>query len=320
MASNTEYVLNRLVQLPIVLFIVSVIVFLLIHIPPGDPARVVLGEYATQEAIEAFRQEHHLNEPLYTQYVLWLQDILSGSLGNSVTTGQPIGELIRARLPVTITLMITSLSLAVSISLIAGYVSAVNQYNWKDQVATVLAFIGLSIPNFFLAIILIRVLAVDLRLLPISANEQLFQDPVLTAKVFIMPSIALGTALAAQTTRLLRSEMLEIFSKEYVLVARAKGMPQKIVNRYIVFKNALTPVITIVALQTGTLLGGAVVIEEVFALPGIGRLLFEMVLRDDFPVIQILVLFFAVVFIATNLVADLLYGYIDPRIRRSGNE
>lgn len=316
---NINYIISRLAQVPIVLFLLSIIVFMLIHIPPGDPAQVLLGPYAPPESIEAFREAHNLDEPLHMQYLLWLQGVLTGSLGKSITSTRPVFDLIAGRLPVTITLMTTSLIVAVSIALPAGYISAVNQYEWKDHVATVFAFLGLSIPNFFLAILLIKFLAVEFNVLPISPSTNLFQDPVETAKVFIMPSLALGTALSAQTTRLLRSSMLEVFSQEYVRVARAKGLSKRAVNRYIVFRNALIPVITIVALQAGFLLGGTVVIEQVFALPGIGRLMFSSVTSNDFPVVQALVLFFGTMFIIINLVADILYVFIDPRIQYGGD-
>jgi peptide/nickel transport system permease protein len=223
------------------------------------------------------------------------------------------------RLPVTFALAFGAITLSVSIALPAGYISAVNQYSWKDHVATLFAFLGLSIPNFFLGILLIQVLALHFGLLPITGTN-IFETPMKAIRILTMPVIALGTALAAQTTRLLRSSMLDAFSQEYVRVARAKGMSQKIVNRYIVFKNALIPVITIVALQFGFLLGGTVVIEEVFALPGLGRLMLTAVSNRDLPVMQATVLFFTLVFVTVNLVADILYAYIDPRIKYGGEE
>jgi peptide/nickel transport system permease protein len=221
------------------------------------------------------------------------------------------------RLPVTFALATGSIIVSVSIALPAGYMSAVNQYSWKDHLSTIFAFLGLSIPNFFLAIILIQIFSVNLGWLPITSTD-IFQGPITAIRILILPVIALGTALAAQTMRLLRSSMLEAFSEEYVRVARAKGLPQKMVNRYIVFKNALIPVITIVALQFGFLLGGTVVIEEVFALPGLGRLMLTSVSNRDLPVLQATLLFFTLVFITVNLIADLLYAYVDPRIKYGG--
>jgi peptide/nickel transport system permease protein len=312
-----RYVLRRLLQFPVVLLLASMMIFFIIHLPQGDPSDLVLGVGASEEQIQAFKERYHLNEPVYIQYLIWLKGILSGSLGTSIFTFQPVTEMIRERLPVTFALASGAILISVSIAFPAGYLSAVDQYSWKDHAATLFAFLGLSIPNFFLAILLIQVLSLQFGLLPITGTN-IFGSPLQTIRVLIMPVIALGTALAAQTTRLLRSSMLDAFSQEYVRVARAKGMPQKIVNRYIVFKNALIPVITIVALQFGFLLGGTVVIEEVFALPGLGRLMLTSVLNRDLPVMQATVLLFTFVFVTVNLLADLLYAYIDPRIKYGG--
>lgn len=314
-----RYVLRRLIQFPVVMFLASVVIFLVIHLPQGGPSDLVLGVGATEEQILRFQARYHLNEPLYIQYLIWLEGVLTGSLGQSIFTYQPVSEMMIERLPVTFALAIGSIIVSVSIALPAGYISAVNQYSWKDHISTLFAFLGLSIPNFFLAIILIQIFAVELGWLPITGTN-IFQSPINAIVVLTMPVIALGTALAAQTMRLLRSSMLEIFSEEYVRVARAKGLPQKIVNRYVVFKNALIPVITIVALQFGFLLGGTVVIEEVFALPGLGRLMLTAVNNRDLPVLQGTLLFFTAVFITVNLIADLLYAYIDPRIKHGGEE
>lgn len=312
-----QLIVRRLLQIPIILFLVSIIVFLMIHLIPGGPIEGLLGQFASEEVKESMRAQYHLDEPLHIQYWLWLTGVLKGSLGESIITNQPVSNMIISRLPVTLTLVISSLTLSVIIALPAGYISAIHQYEWKDYFATILAFLGLSIPNFFLAIILIKLFSLSLGILPITSSN-LFGNPIETAKVFIMPTIALGTAIAAQTTRLLRSEMLEIFNEDYVRVSRAKGLSDKVVNKYIIFRNALIPIITIVALQFGFLLGGTIVIEQVFALPGLGRLMLKSVLRRDFPVIQAIVLIYATGFIFANLIADILYGYVDPRIRYGG--
>ena len=315
-----DYIVRRLAQIPVVLFLVSLIIFFIIHLPEGGPARTLLGVGAPESMIEAFREQYHLDKPLHEQYLIWIKGVLSGSLGTSIYTGQPVGEMILNRLPVTFALATFSITIAISIALPAGYISAVEHYSWKDHLATTLAFLGLSIPNFFLAILLMKIFGVELGLLPISGGTTLFQDPFHTFKVFVLPAIALGTALAAQTTRMLRSSMLEIFSEDYVMVARARGLPATFVNRYVVFKNALIPVITIVALQFGFLLGGTVIIEHVFALPGLGQLMLNSVNNRDYPVMQVLVLFFAVSFILINLIADIMYTYVDPRIRYGGGD
>lgn len=315
-----NYVVQRTLQIPVVLFIISVVVFGVIHLPRGGPIELVAGR-ATDAIVADLRAQYHLDEPLYIQYFLWLEQLASGSLGESIIARQPVLDMIASRLPVTLFLAFSSSVLAVLIALPTGYISAVEQYSWKDHVATILAFIGLSIPNFFLGILLITVFSVELGWLPITPGRDPFATLVKTVQVFAMPTVALGTAMSAQTTRILRSSMLDVYSENYVQVARAKGLPQKVVNRTIVFKNALIPVITVVALQMGYALGATVIVEEVFALPGLGRLMVQSVLKRDFPVIQAIVLFYAVVYLLLNFTADVLYGVIDPRIRYgSGTE
>lgn len=314
-----NFVFRRVLQIPVVMFIVSIIVFYVIHLPQGGPEDLLAGR-ATEEALQQFKAQYQLDEPLYVQYLAWIKTILGGSLGTSIYSQQSVSALILSRLPVSFVLGVSSVMLAVLIALPAGYISAVEQYTWKDHTATVLAFVGLSIPNFFLAILLIRLFSVDLGWLPITAGGALFVDWVQTVKSFILPTVALGTALAAHTTRILRSSMIDVFSQDYVRVARAKGIPRGVVNRTIVFKNALIPVITIVALQMGYVLGATVVIEQVFALPGVGRLMLDSVLRRDYAVMQSVVLLYAFVFLMLNLTADVLYGLIDPRIRYGGEQ
>jgi peptide/nickel transport system permease protein len=309
-----NYLVRRTMQMPVVLFLVSIAVFGAIHIPRGGPIELIAGR-ATDTMINQLRSQYHLNEPLYVQYGLWLQDVLAGSLGQSITRPQTVNELLVSRLPVTLFLAFTSSLLAVLIAIPAGYISAVDQYSWKDNAATLIAFIGLSIPNFFLAVLLIKLFSVELAWLPIIVGDNPWGGPVEVLKAFALPTIALGTAMAAQTTRILRSSMLDIYSENYVQVARAKGLTMKTINRSIVFKNALIPVITVVALQMGYALGATVIIEEVFALPGLGRLVLDAVIERDFPVIQAGVMFYAVAYLLLNFTADVLYGFIDPRIR-----
>lgn len=309
-----NYLVRRTMQMPVVLFLVSIAVFGAIHVPRGGPIELIAGR-ATDTMINQLRDQYHLNEPLYVQYGLWLQSVLSGSLGESITRPQTVNELLVSRLPVTLFLAFTSSMLAVLIAIPAGYISAVDQYSWKDNVATLVAFIGLSIPNFFLAVLLIKLFSVELGWLPIIVGNDPWGGPVEVVTSFALPTIALGTAMAAQTTRILRSSMLDIYSENYVQVARAKGLTTRTINRSIVFKNALIPVITVVALQMGYALGATVIIEEVFALPGLGRLVLNAVIERDFPIIQAGVMFYAVAYLLLNFTADVLYGFIDPRIR-----
>jgi len=315
-AGMRRFLIRRLLQVPLVLFLVSVIIFLLIHVPEGGPADLLAAKGAEETMIAEFKETYNLNEPLYVQYLTWVQSVLSGSLGQSIQKSRPVSGMIANRLPVTMSLAFGSTVLAVAIALPAGYISAVERSTWKDDVATVVAFLGISIPNFLLGILLIRFVSLELNLLPITGEVDPFGTPIESIRVLLLPSIALGTAMAAQITRICRSAILEELSAEYVQVSRAKGLSEAVVNRYIVFRNALIPVITIVALQFGYVVGATVIVEEVFALPGLGRLFVQAIGQRDYPVVQAIVLFYAAVFVTVNLAADLLYGYVDPRIRQ----
>lgn len=311
----SRYLVRRLLLTIPVLFFVSLIVFSLITLIPGDPARIMLGEEASKEALEALRKEMGLDRPAHVRYLLWLSHVARGDLGRSVRDGRPVLDTLLLKLPVTVELAITSLLVAWAIAVPAGVVAAWKQRTALDYAATTVALAGLSIPNFWLGIMMIYLLAVNIRLLPPSGYVEPWIDPVRNLKLMVMPSVVLGTALAALVMRQLRSSMLEVLGTDYIRTARAKGLGNVAMLLHHAMKNAMIPVVTVMGLQLSGLLGGAVITETIFAVPGLGRLTIESILTRDYPMVQGVVLFAALAVVATNLIVDLLYAVLDPRIR-----
>ena len=309
------YVLQRLVSTIPVLFLVSAAVFSLIHLTPGDPVTIMLGEERDQRVIDATRRELGLDQPVPIQYAAWLGRVLQGDLGRSIRSKQPVTELIGQRLPATIQLAMFSIVLALTIALPAGVISAVKRGTLIDAVATTISLLGVAVPSFFLGILLIFVLSLQLRWLPPTGYVSPAVDPVTNLKLMLMPAITLGAGAAAVITRIARSSLLEVLDQEYVRTARAKGLREALVVRRHALKNAMIPVVTVTGLSAGHLLGGAVIVEQIFALPGVGRLAVENIFNRDFPVVQGVVLLLAVIFLAVNFVVDLLYAALDPRIK-----
>jgi peptide/nickel transport system permease protein len=309
------YVVQRLLSTVPVLFLVSVGVFSLIHLTPGDPVTIMLGEERDQRVIDATRRELGLDQPVPVQYAVWLGRVLRGDLGKSIRSKQPVGELIAQRVPATAQLAVLSIVLALVIAIPAGIVSAVKRGSALDLAATAGSLLGVAVPSFFLGILLIFVFALQLRWLPPTGYVSPTVDLATNLKLMLMPAITLGAGSAAVITRIARSSLLEVLDQEYVLTARAKGLREALVIRRHALRNALIPVVTVAGLSAGHLLGGAVIVEQIFALPGVGRLAVENIFNRDFPVVQGVVLFLAVVFLAVNLVVDLLYAYLDPRIK-----
>jgi peptide/nickel transport system permease protein len=310
-----KYILRRLLHMIPVLLIVTLFVFSLLHLTPGDPAVTMLGQEATPEAVAALRARLGLDDPLPVQYVRWLFSAVQGDLGRSIHSNQPVTEAVLERLPVTVQLAVMSIIIALIIAIPVGIISAIRRNSFIDSGATTLALAGVAIPNFFLAVVLIYVFSVQLGLTRVSGYTPFTEDPLSNFGSMILPSITLGTALAAIIMRLTRSSLLEVLDEDYVRTARAKGLKQASVIRTHALKNALIPVVTIVGLQIGALLGGTVITETIFSLPGIGRLIVSSIFRRDFPLVQGAVLFVALAFLFTNLIVDLLYAYLDPRIR-----
>ena len=310
-----RYVLRRFIAMIPVLFLVSVIVFSLLHLTPGDPATTILGEEATPENLAALRHELGLDQPLPVQYVRWLADVLQGDLGRSLRTNKPVSESIMERLPVTLELTFLAIVISLIIAIPVGIISAMRRNSAVDATSTAIALMGVSLPNFFLAILLIFLFSVRLGWLPPIGYTPFLEDPIDNLKRMAMPAITLGTALAAIVMRMTRSSLLEVLDQDYIRTARAKGLRESRMIRVHAMKNAMIPVVTIVGLQVGGLLGGAIITETIFVQPGIGRLLVDAIFQRDFPIVQGVVLFASVAFLMANLAVDLAYAYLDPRIR-----
>jgi peptide/nickel transport system permease protein len=311
----TRYIARRLLLTIPVLLLVSMVVFTLIAAIPGDPALVFAGGEADPEAIEALRRHLGLDRPLAVRYAIWLGHVLRGDLGKSVRDGRPVREVLLLKLPVTVELAALSLVVSWAIAVPAGVLAAWKRRSVLDYAATTVALAGISIPNFWLGIMLIYLLAVNLRWLPPSGYIEPWIDPARNLQMMVMPATVLGTALAALVMRLLRSSMLEVLGTEYVRTAQAKGLRDRAVLVRHALKNAMIPVATVMGLQLGGLLGGAVITETIFAVPGIGRLAVESILTRDYPMVQGVVLFSAVAIVFVNFAVDVSYSFLDPRIR-----
>jgi peptide/nickel transport system permease protein len=312
-----KYLLRRLLYFIPVILLVSVVIFSITMLMPGDPAMAFLGDAMGQDkqAYEAMRQELGLDQPIPVQYVNWLMRAVRGDFGRSVRTREPVVEGLRARLPVTIQLTAMALFFALLVAIPVGIVSATRPNSWLDTVGTVLAIGVVAIPEFWLGILMIYLFAVSLHWLPSSGYVPLAVGVWPSLQSMIMPAIALGTTVTAVTMRQVRASLLEVLRQEYVVVARAKGLSEPRVVRVHAVKNALIPVVTIIGLQIGRLVGGAVVVETIFALPGMGRLAADSIFFRDFPMLQGVVLVMAGAVLLFNLLTDLLYAYLDPRIR-----
>ncbi|MEQ1407704.1 ABC transporter permease [Neorhizobium sp. Rsf11] len=309
------YIGKRLLVAIPTLLIISVFVFSLQKLLPGDPILAMAGEERDPAVIEFLREKYHLNDPVPVQYVRWLGGIVQGDFGISLRTNQPVLELILQKLPVTIQLAVMSMIIAFVIGIPTGILAAVKKNTALDYIANIFALSGLSIPNFWLGIMLILLISVNLGWLPASGYESIFVDPVRSLQTMIMPAFVLGTALAAQLMRHTRSAMVGVMSADYIRTARAKGLsPREVVLSHS-FRNALLPVVTLSALLFGELLAGAVLTEQIFTIPGFGKLIVDAVFNRDYAVVQGVVLCTAVGFILMNLIADVLYVLLNPRLR-----
>ena len=308
-------VLRRLLATIPVLFLVSGGVFLLIHLTPGDPIDAMMAESVDATVKENLRRELGLDRPLYLQYVSWMGRVLQGDLGRSIRNREPVIENVGRRIRPSLQLAALAMTISLVIAVPVGVLSAARRNGPVDRAGTTFALFGICMPNFLLALLLIFLFGVTLRWLPISGYVDPLEEPWDGLRSLMLPAVTLGLALAAVVTRTLRASMLEALAEDYVRTARAKGLSEGAVIRSHVLKNALIPVVTVLGLQLGTLIGGAVITEYVFALPGVGRLVVDAVFARDYPLVQGVVLLIAVGFILSNLAVDLLYGWIDPRIR-----
>jgi peptide/nickel transport system permease protein len=310
-----KYLLQRLGLIVPTLLFVSVLIFGLQQLLPGDPAIAMAGEERDPETIRYLREKFHLDEPLPVRYGYWLAGVVRGDLGDSVRIQRPVLDLVVEKLPVTIQLAAMAMAIALVIGITAGVLSAVKRDTWLDYAANVFALWGLSTPNFWLGILLILLFAVQLGWLPASGYVSPFEDLKENLAAMIMPAFVLGNAFAAVLMRHTRSAMLQVLSSDYVRTARAKGLDERVVVLKHALRNALIPVITLGALGLGELLGGAVLTEQVFSIPGFGKLIVDAVFNRDYSVVQGVVLCTATAYLALNLLADLAYFLVNPRMR-----
>ena len=303
-----KYILNRFILLIPVLLGVAFFTFTLLYLTPGDPARMVLGDLATDEAIKEFRDKEGLNDPFLVQFgnYVW-KAVAHGDIGRSYSSKRPVMQEILTAFPYTLKLSAFAMIIAIIIGIPCGIISAIKQYSWFDTITMIFAMIGLSMPVFWLGLLLILFFSVRLRWLPSSGFS--------TFKSMILPSVALAAQSVSMVTRMTRSSMLEVIRADYIRTARAKGQKESIVIGIHALRNAMIPVVTLCGLQFGQLLSGAILTESIFAVPGVGRLMVNAIMSRDYPMVQGGVLFIAITFSIVNLLVDLLYAYIDPRIK-----
>jgi peptide/nickel transport system permease protein len=308
-------ILRRLLATIPVLLLVTAGVFALIHLTPGDPIDAMMAESVDDSVKRQLRSDLGLDRPLYLQYATWMGRLLQGDLGSSIRNREPVIENVGRRIKPSLQLAGFAMAISLLVATPIGILSAARRNTMLDRFGTSFALFGICMPNFLIALLLIFLFGVTLRWLPISGYVDPMEEFWDGIRSLALPAITLGLALAAVITRTLRSSMLEALSEDYIRTARAKGLSDGAVIRRHALKNALIPVVTVLGLQLGTLIGGAVITEYVFALPGVGRLVVDAVFARDYPLVQGVVLLIAVGFILSNLMVDLLYGWIDPRIR-----
>jgi peptide/nickel transport system permease protein len=306
---------RRLIQLLPTLFFVSVLIFSLQKLLPGDPALVMAGEEKDPEVIEEIRRQYRLDQPFPVQYLYWIKGVLTGDLGESMRLKVSVLDLVAQKLPVTLQLAVMAMAIALLIGVTAGVLSAVKKDTWVDYAVNVVALWGISTPNFWLGIMLIFLVSVQLGWLPASGYVSPFEDWRQSLATTIMPAFVLGNAIAGVIMRHTRSAMLQALGSDYVRTARAKGLDERVVVWKHAMRNALTPVITLGALEFGTLLSGAVLTEQIFTIPGFGKLIVDAVFNRDYAVVQGVVLVTATTYIVLNLLADVGYILVNPRLR-----
>lgn len=311
------YAMTRVAQFLPTLALVSIIVFLMVRAIPGDAAHVLLGPTAKPEQIEAIRDEMGLEQPIWTQYGIWLGDVLTGDLGNSWINGQGVASLIKLKLPSTLALALGAVIVAMMIAIPVGVLAALRQGSWVERAASAYMALGLGIPSFWLGILLVLVFSLRLGWFPPSGYVPFTDDPVASVRALVLPSVTLGIYFSAVLSRFMKASILEALGQDYVRTAYAKGLGQRAVVSAHVLKNALIPVVTTVGLQFGGLLGGAVIVESIFGWPGLGRLLVTSIASRDYAVVQGTILLASVAYLVVNLLTDLTYGLLDPRIRTS---
>jgi peptide/nickel transport system permease protein len=310
-----RFILGRLLAIVPVLVLVTAGVFFLIHLTPGDPIDAMMAESADPSVKAALSRQLGLDQPIHVQYLRWMGRVLHGDLGRSIRNNQPVMEDVGRRIRPSVELALLAILIALVVAFPLGILSAARRNTPVDGAGTTFALIGICMPNFLVALLLIFLFGVTLRWLPVSGYTDPLEDPVNGLRSLTLPAITLGLALGAVITRTLRSSLIEALSEDYVRTGRAKGLPEGAILGRHALKNSLIPVVTVLGLQLGGLIGGAVITEYVFALPGVGRLVVDAVFARDYPLVQGVVLLIALAYIATNLLVDLVYGFLDPRIR-----
>jgi peptide/nickel transport system permease protein len=320
-----EYIIKRLLQMIPTILMVTLVVFAMMRAIPGDPIIALLGDAYTEENAAALRQDYGLNKPIVVQYLIWLGKLLQGNWGTSILSGRPILQDVLIRLPITLELIVLSMAVALLIAVPAGIIAATRQNTWADYTAMSAALAGVSIPDFFLGILLLLAFSIGLHgllpssgwvYLPGTCPTLICQESLVgNVQHVIMPAIALGVGRAAILTRLLRASMLEIVRMEYVTTARAKGLAEQVVVLKHALKNALIPTVTFMGLQVGFLIGGAIVVEILFAIPGLGTYGVNAIIARDYQQVQGFVLLTGICFVVVNFLVDLTYSFLDPRIR-----
>lgn len=313
------FILRRVLLMIPVLLGVTLVTFIIVRSIPGDPVEVLLGadRRSTPEQIEAIRQSYGLDQPLPVQYVKWLGHVVQGDLGQSLRTKRPLTEELQLRLPVTIQLTLFAGILASIPALLVGVLAALKRNTGVDYLATVVTLIGVSVPNFLLATLLVLLFSFKLQILPPIGYRTFGDDPMQNLKTMILPSVSLGLPLAAVLMRITRSSVLEVMGQDHVRTARAKGLPRRRVLTRHVLPNAGIPILTVAGIQVANLLGGTVIVEQIFGLPGVGRYVYEAIANRDYPVVQSVTLVLAFLFVLVSLVVDVLYAVLDPRLRHA---
>ncbi|MHB1006004.1 MAG: ABC transporter permease [Chloroflexota bacterium] len=311
----SRYAVARIVQMVPVLFIVSAGVFMIVHLIPGDPAQIMAGPNATDQQLSALRSQFGLEQPLWLQYLIWLRNVLAGDLGYSYINKYPVVGLMLARVPATFELALVSILLGVAISFPLGVLAALRRGSLLDHLCTLLSAVSFAVPGFWLAILLVLVFSLGLHWLPPSGRPDVLAEPVEHLRSLVLPALTLGIGVAARLMPYLRSAVLDALAHDYTRTARSKGLREQVVMVRHVLPNALIPVVTVLGLQMGDLLSGAIVVEMIFAWPGVGRLTIQAIGWRDYALLQADVLFIVIAFLLINLLTDLAYGAVDPRIR-----
>jgi peptide/nickel transport system permease protein len=313
----TRYILRRIVLIVPVALLVTIINFGLLRLAPGDPVLTFAGDVRDPQILNEMRHQLGLDQPLPIQYVVWLQHTLQGDFGRSIRTHQQVGEAIVERLPATLELTITALLISIIIGVVVGTLSALKRNSAFDLLATSVTIAGVSTPNFFLGLMLILMFSLVLRIFPPGGYAPAIDNPFENLRRLVLPALTLSAATLAVNMRQVRSSLLEVFGQDYIQTARAKGLDQRSVVIRHAFKNAMIPVVTVIGLQVGALIEGAVITEQIFSWPGVGKLVVDSLFGRDYPVVQAVVLLSALSYMLATLGVDLIYGWLDPRISYS---